>query len=127
MSDSKKFDFTFSGQVVEVGDTKTYASGFKKRTVVIDDSPKDKDWKNPVPFQFFKDDVSKLDGISVGMTVEVSGYFKGRKWEGPKGVSWFCDNTVYGEVKVVSAPEKKEPVKEDVQGNGDCGDEDLPF
>lgn len=110
MSENKKqFDFTFRGTVVEVMETQTFGSGFKKRTFVVDNAPKDKEWKNPVPFVFTKDDVKKLDGIQKGMEVEISGWFNGRKWEGQKGVSYFCDNTVYGNVKIISSVDVDQP------------------
>lgn len=130
MAEQQKYDFTYEGKVVEIGGVQTFGSGFKKRLLVIDNTPEGKDWKNPVPFYFTKDDVAKLDGIKKGMTVRVGGYFNGRRWDGPKGTQYFCDNTVYGKVEIVggsaNAPTAAEPEPSYQSDNGEIA-EDMPF
>lgn len=131
MSEEKKltYDFTFQGKVVEIMPLQTFASGFKKRTLVIDNTPPDKDWENPVPFTFNKEDVKKLDGISVGQIVKVSGWLKGRRWDGPKGRQYFLDANVYGKVEVIggadTVPQAAQPESTGIDDADDGSD--MPF
>ena len=134
MSEEKKmtYDFTFQGKVVEIMPLQTFASGFKKRTLVIDNTPPGKDWENPVPFTFTKDDVNKLDGISVGQIVKVSGWLRGRRWDGPKGRQYFLEATVYGaygKVEVIggaaTVPQASQPESTGIDDADDGSD--MPF
>ena len=133
MSEEKKltYDFTFQGKVVEIMPLQTFASGFKKRTLVIDNTSPDKDWENPVPFTFNKEDVKKLDGIAVGQIVKVSGWLKGRRWDGPKGRQYFLDANVYGKVEVIggaaTVPQAAQPAKTETTGIDAADASDMPF
>ena len=126
----KPYDFTFEGKVVDLPPTETFSSGFKKRKLVLDNAPEGKDWKNPVPFIFKKEEIGKLDNIKVGMVVKVSGWFEGRKWDGPKGTQYFCDNTVFGKVEVVKGAaiaQAAATVESDDTSAGDDDGSDMPF
>lgn len=129
MSEEKKptYDFTFQGKVVEIMPLQTFASGFKKRTLVLDNTPPGKDWENPVPFTFNKDDVKKLDGIAVGQVVKVSGWLHGRKWDGPKGRQYFLDAQVLGRIEILGGASQPQQAKPETTGIDAAGVDDMPF
>lgn len=126
------YDFTFEGTVLKVEATQTFASGFQKRTIIIDNSNPGDKYKNPVSFTFTKDHCKDLDGIVEGMVVEVKGFFNGRAWDNPKTgkTQYFNENYCYRTPRVISKPESKpvpEPATPDV-GEIDAADPDeLPF
>lgn len=87
--------FDYTGVVEEVGQTQSFGSnGFTKRDLIVGndiDSPSK--YPNPVKFTFKKDNCSLIDGISKGQRVKIRFAVDGRRWDGPKGVSYFVDLT----------------------------------
>ena len=123
--------YEFTGKVKGVGELQTFASGFSKRDLVVEEE-RDGRWPNVVAFAFKKDNAAKLDGIVPGMRVKVGFAVDGREWTDPKTgkVRYFSDLTALrlerldGEMPV---PEVAVP--DDVTVDGDNFDDDgkLPF
>ena len=86
--------YDFTGKVKSVGELQTFASGFTKRELVVEEAGDGK-WPNVVAFAFKKDNVAKLDGMKPGMRVKVSFAVDGREWTDPKTgkVRYFADLT----------------------------------
>ena len=83
--------FQVAGKVLEVGEVQAFASGFTKRTLVIEASRDAEKFSNPIELTLKKDDCAKADAIGVGDFVETEGFVEGRRWDGPKGVRHFLD------------------------------------
>ena len=62
--------YEFTGKVKAVGEVQTFASGFTKRELVVEEE-REGNWPNVVAFAFKKDNVAKLDGVTPGMRVKV--------------------------------------------------------
>ena len=124
--------YEYTGVVEEVLPVQTFASGFTKREVVIGndvDSPSK--YPNPVKFSFTKDNCSLLDTVQKGQRVKVSFFINGRRWDGPKGTSYFVDLTGR-KIEVLNADgSSTEPVPAPAEPDfgGDAGGEadDMPF
>ena len=86
--------YEFTGTVKKVCDTMTFASGFTKRDLVVEEE-KDGSWPNVVAFTFKKDNTAKLEGISEGQRVKIGFAVDGREWTDPKtgNVRYFTDLT----------------------------------
>ena len=86
--------YEFTGKVKVVGELQTFASGFTKRDLVVEEE-RDGRWPNVVAFAFKKDNAAKLDGIVPGMRVKVGFAVDGREWTDPKTgkVRYFSDLT----------------------------------
>ena len=99
--------YEFTGTVKKVCDTMTFASGFTKRDLVVEEE-KDGSWPNVVAFTFKKDNTAKLEGISEGQRVKIGFAVDGREWTDPKtgNVRYFTDLTA---------------LRLDVLGDGDGG------
>ena len=123
--------YEFTGKVKTVGELQTFASGFTKRDLVVEEE-RAGNWPNVVAFAFKKDNAAKLDGIVPGMRVKVGFAVDGREWTDPKTgkVRYFSDLTALrlerldGEMPV---PEVAVP--DDVTVDSDNLDDDgkLPF
>ena len=126
------YHFDFTGRVVEIGATQTFGSGFKKRTIVIDNTEEGDDYHNPTPFILMKDKCSEADKLKVGDSVQVKGWFNGRKWHNPnKNIDqYFCDNSI-GVMNVVrgATDTPKYQVPEPAEPPADESEiaDDLPF
>ena len=105
--------YEFTGKVKAVGEVQTFASGFTKRELVVEEE-REGNWPNVVAFAFKKDNVAKLDGVRPGMRVKVGFAVDGREWTDQKTgkVRYFSDLTalrleqLYG---VVQVPKPAEP------------------
>ncbi len=86
--------YEFTGKVKVVGELQTFASGFTKRDLVVEEE-RAGNWPNVVAFAFKKDNVAKLEGIVPGMRVKVGFAVDGREWTDPKTgkVRYFSDLT----------------------------------
>ena len=86
--------YEFTGKVKAVGEVQTFASGFTKRELVVEED-REGNWPNVVAFAFKKDNVAKLDGVKPGMRVKVGFAVDGREWTDPKTgkVRYFSDLT----------------------------------
>ena len=120
--------YEFTGKVKSVGELQTFASGFTKRELVVEEE-REGNWPNVVAFTFKKDNAAKLDGVKPGMRVKVGFAVDGREWTDPKTgkVRYFSDLTALrlerldGEVQV---PEPTVPP----EGVSDVDDgTELPF
>lgn len=132
---SAKYDFEFTGRIVEIQPTQTFASGFKKRTVIIDDKGEDAEYPNPVPFQLTKDRCADADKFHHGQLVTVKGWFNGRKWhnESKNCDQYFCDMMIgkFESDEVSSPTEVPEPAQApDIPSETQASEPssmDLPF
>ena len=86
--------YEFTGKIKAVGELQTFASGFTKRDLVVEEE-REGNWPNVVAFAFKKDNVAKLDGVKPGMRVKVGFAVDGREWTDPKTgkVRYFSDLT----------------------------------
>ena len=72
-----------TGQVIQVGDTQTFGSGFSKRELVIEYAAgKSGEYTNMLAVQMHKDNCAKLDGVNVGDVVTVKCRVKSREYQG---------------------------------------------
>ena len=86
--------YEFTGKVKTVGELQTFASGFTKRELVVEEE-REGNWPNVVAFAFKKDKVSRLESVKPGMRVKVGFVVDGREWTDPKSgkVRYFSDLT----------------------------------
>lgn len=105
MSDKvERFDYEFTGRIVDIQPTMTFNSGFKKRTIVIDNKDAGAEYPNPVPFSFTKDRCEDADKYRVGDVITVKGWFNGRKWhDDSKNVDKYFSDMTIGRVEAISA------------------------
>ena len=73
----------FTGKVKTVGEVQTFASGFTKRELVVEEE-RVGNWPNVVAFAFKKEKAALLDGLTPGMRVKVGFAVDGREWTDPK-------------------------------------------
>ena len=119
--------YEFTGKVKGVGELQTFASGFTKRELVVEEE-RDGNWPNVVAFAFKKDNVAKLEGVKPGMRVKVGFAVDGREWTDPKTgkVRYFSDLTALrldhlGDAEVVPKPAEPNNLPPDPD------DGDIPF
>ena len=120
--------YEFTGKVKGVGELQTFASGFTKRDLVVEEE-RDGRWPNVVAFAFKKDNAAKLDGIVPGMRVKVGFAVDGREWTDPKTgkVRYFSDLTALRLERLDETVPVPEPaVPEDVTAELD-NDSEIPF
>lgn len=82
------------GKLVLIGAAQEFASGFKSRRFVVDNS-ENPNFKSPVEFQLKKDHVGDIEGYQPGESVDVTFSIDGRQWDGPNGTKFFADLTVW--------------------------------
>jgi len=77
--------YEYTGVIEKVLDEVTFASGFKKRDVVMtDDVGQETKWPNHIAFTFKKDSTSVLDGVHEGQRAKIRFAIDGRVWNDPK-------------------------------------------
>lgn len=116
--------YEITGKVRRIGDVQTFASGFSKRELVVDEE-REGSWPNVVPLVFKQDRASLLDPLGVGAKVKVGFVVDGRDWTDPKTekVKCFCDLTAL-KLEVLSAA----PTAAEVKGTiAEPADGDMPF
>ena len=86
--------YELTGKVKTVCEVQTFASGFTKRELVVEEEREGK-WPNVVAFAFKKEKAALLDGLTPGMRVKVGFAVDGREWTDPKNgkVRYFSDLT----------------------------------
>ena len=75
--------YELTGKVKTVCEVQTFASGFTKRELVVEEEREGK-WPNVVAFAFKKEKATLLDGLTPGMRVKVGFAVDGREWTDPK-------------------------------------------
>ena len=120
--------YEFIGKVRSVGKLQTFASGFTKRDLVVEEE-RDGRWPNVVAFSFKKEHAAKLEGMAPGLRVKIGFAVDGREWTDPKTgkVRYFSDLTALRLERLdetVSVPET--PVPDDVTAELDNNSE-IPF
>ena len=123
--------YEFIGKVRSVGELQTFASGFTKRDLVVEEE-RDGRWPNVVAFSFKKEKAALLDGMSPGARVKVGFAVDGREWTDPKTgtVRYFSDLTALRLERLDGAVAVPEPaIPDDVLvDSDDLGDDGkLPF
>ena len=119
--------YEFTGKVKAVGELQTFASGFSKRDLIVEEE-RVGNWPNVVAFSFKKEKASMLDGMVPGVRVKVGFAVDGREWTDPTTgkVRYFSDLTALNLERLdetVSTPET--PMPDEVDDLGDDGK--LPF
>ena len=120
--------YEFTGKVKGVGELQTFASGFSKRDLVVEEE-RDGRWPNVVAFAFKKERVALLDGIVSGTRVKVGFAVDGREWTDPKTgkVRNFSDLTALRLERLDETMSVPEPaVPDDVTAELD-NDREIPF
>ena len=123
----------YEGYVYEVLPVQTFASGFKKREVVVTPTanPDAEKYTDYVSFTFTKDDTSKLDNVRKGMKVKLEFFIGGRKWDNQRTgkTSYFTElRATKIEVEGGAAANVPEPATPDESfATGDVADDDIPF
>ena len=123
--------YEYTGVVEKVLEMQEFASGFKKRDLVLtDDIGQESRWPNHIAFTFKKDNVSALENVRQGQRVKVRFVIDGRRWEGQRGVQYFIDLTAL-KIEVLEADgSSTEPVPAPAEPDvpAYAGDiDDMPF
>ena len=116
--------YELTGKVKRIGELQTFASGFAKREVVVEQPGGDRG-PIPVPVVFKNEDVSLVDQLAVGAEIKVGFSVEGRDWQDPKTgkLRCFCDLTART-VEVTAAAPTAEELKGTVEG---VEDGEMPF
>lgn len=125
--------YEIKGEIIKIGETETFPSGFQKRNIVIRTL---ENYPQEILIEFMKDKVDLPDVHSVGAIVTVGININGRMWESPTGEKkWF--NTIVGwkmikeatgatEVEPIQAKPEEKPrtIEKEIFEEED---DDLPF
>ena len=116
--------YELTGKIRRIGEPQTFASGFTKREVVVE-QPGGERGPVPVPVVFKNDDVPLTDSLVVGAEIKVGFVIEGRDWQDPKTgkVRCFCDLTARS-VEVIAAAPTAEELAGTVEGTEDG---EMPF
>lgn len=120
--------YEFTGEVKAVGELQTFASGFSKRDLVVEEE-RDGRWPNVVAFSFKKENTAKLEGLALGLRVKIGFAVDGREWTDPKTgkVRYFSDLTALRLERLDETEPVPEPaVPDDVTAELD-NDSEIPF
>ena len=118
---------TEKGIIEHIGETQHFDSGFKKRVIVLELSS-NPDYPNPTPFEFMKDSVDMLDGLTPGEEAEVDFYVGGNNWKEKyysnlRGVDLRCGS----QVEMPAEPEPQQNSAPEPDNSPDIDDDNLPF
>lgn len=80
-----KATFSIVGRVTAIGETQVFGRGFRVRKVMLETSPGESKYANPVEVRLTGDRVDYADSIAVGQDVECSGFCDGRYADGKDG------------------------------------------
>lgn len=81
-----------SGRVKKILDTQTFASGFRKRELVI---TTEEQYPQQILVEFVQDKTELLDALSLEDQVKISINLRGREWVNPEGVTKYF-NSIQG-------------------------------
>ena len=120
--------YEFTGKVKSVGELQTFASGFTKRELVVEEE-RESNWPNVVAFAFKKDNAAKLDGLTPGMRVKIGFAIDGHEWTDPKTgkMRYFCDLTALRLERLDGMVEVPEPATPDNATSVFDDDSKIPF
>ena len=120
--------YEFTGKVKAVGELQTFASGFSKRDLVVEEE-RDGRWPNVVAFSFKKENTAKLEGLAPGLRVKVGFAVDGREWTDPKTgkVRYFSDLTALRLERLDETVSVPEPAVPDNVTFGRDDDPEIPF
>jgi len=125
--------YEYTGVVEKVLDEVTFASGFKKRDVVLtDDVGQETKWANHIAFTFKKDATGLLDGLREGQRAKVRFAIDGRVWNDPKtGKDKYFTDLTGLKIEVLNADgSSTEPIPAPAEPDipVDAGEvDDMPF
>ena len=116
--------YELTGKIRRIGEQQTFASGFVKREVVVE-QPGGERGPVPVPVVFKGDDVALVDSLVKGAEIKVGFSIEGREWQDPKTgrLRCFCDLTAHAVDVTAGAPTADE-LKGTVEG---AEDGEMPF
>ena len=116
--------YELNGKVKRIGELQTFASGFSKREVVVEQTGGERG-PIPTPIVFKGDDVSLVDTLAKGAEIKVCFSVEGREWQDPKTnrLRCFCDLTAHA-VEVIAEPLSPEELKGTVEG---VEEGEMPF
>ncbi len=105
--------YEFTGKIKAVGELQTFASGFSKRELAVEEE-REGNWPNVVAFIFKKEKAAQLEGLTPGQRVKIGFAVDGREWTDPKTgkVRYFSDLTALRLERLdetMSAPEAAMP------------------
>ena len=122
---SKTNKAIIEGQVISIGETQTFASGFQKRILVI--KTDDAKYPQEIPIEFVKERTSKLDSLTVGDAVTVETDIRGNEYNG----KWYVSLTGWRVEREGGREEASPEPKQSTGTYADTGDEgegdDLGF
>jgi len=113
-----------SGIIKQLGELKSFASGFKKREMVL---LTEEQYPQPINIEFLTDKADLLNQYKEGEKVKVGINIQGREWTSPQGeVKYF--NTITGWKIERNTPERRPgPTEPHNNPFKDDEDDDLPF
>lgn len=123
--------FTIRGIVKHIGEVKEFASGFKKRSIVVETGSAE--YANPVEMSLKKSHIDDSNGYQPEDRVEIDFTIDGRRWDSPNGTRYFTDITVWAirpadGAKAQDMKERQEAkAKQDAAAMGATDPDDLPF
>src|SRR5690606_30031879 len=126
----KYTNMEISGRIKKTFDEQTFASGFRKKEIVITTQEQ---YPQDILVEFTQDKIDLLKPLSVGDEVKISINIRGREWINPEGVAKYF-NSIQGwrieklgnEGPALNQYADMPPVTEDYLAGSDEPD-DLPF
>lgn len=125
--------YKIKGSIVEIEETKQISATFQKREFAIEvANDKNPAWNEFVKFELIKDKCDIINGMQVGMQVEVSFNVGGRQWTNPQNEVKYFNSLKAWRVTNLSqqgappqAYQQPAPVQQALPQGG--LDEDVPF
>ena len=116
--------YELTGKIRRIGEQQTFASGFTKREVVVE-QPGGERGPMPVPVVFKGDNVPLVDPLAVGAEIKVCFSIEGREWRDPKTEKLRCFSELTAhKVEVIAAAPTAEELQGTVEG---AEDGEMPF
>ena len=122
---SKKYEIT--GTLKHIGETQSFASGFKKREFVIETG--DDKYPQLVKLEVSKERCKELDECSIGDTMDVQFDIRGNEYNGKYYVNlqaWKFENTPSQQSQKQS-PQQRESAPAPAPSSAADDDSDIPF
>lgn len=119
-----------SGKIKKIFEVQTFASGFRKRELVVTTQEQ---YPQDILIEFMQDKVDLLNPLTIGDEVKISINIRGREWINPEGVAKYFNSISGWRIEKLGAtgPAMNEyaqmpPVSQEyLQGGNDP--DDLPF